>query len=329
MLKFFLCPDFSKVAILFFLCCFFAAGTEAGQRHIRYTRILGKNYVYLRDVAGYYGMKLTVGRKTCELRSSYSKIIFTYEKREGSLNDIKVHYLYAPVLDGQEPFISEHDFLSLIDPVLRPQSLAKHGVRIIMIDSGHGARDTGAIGRIYKEKDLTLQISRKLRDILKSKGYYVVMTRESDNTLSLIQRVNKCAQMRADLFLSVHCNSAPNKTVSGMETYCLTPDGAPSTANAESVSTREPGNAFDKNNIRFAYDIHKAVLRYTGAVDRGVRHSRFFVLKNVQCPAVLIETGFMSNSGEEKSLAQSMYQSQIANGIAEGIIRYHENLSRR
>lgn len=301
----------------------------AGSRSIRYVNAYGRKYVFLRDVARYYGMTLAVGKSRCELRSEYSRIVFEYDRREGCLNGVEVHYHFAPFIRDGEPYISEKDFLLLIDPILRYAPLNAHPMRVIMIDPGHGGYDKGASGALYHEKDLVLSLSKKLRDALRRKGYYVVMTRGDDRYLSLSDRTRKCAAGKADLFISVHCNAAGSSVAAGVETFATTPAGAPSTADVKPSHKKEKGNQFDKNNTRLAYEVQKSLVNATKANDRGVRHARFYVLKNASCPAVLVEAGFVSNGREERLLGRNSYQNVVAEAIAAGVVAYHKQLNRK
>ncbi|HBC87835.1 MAG TPA: N-acetylmuramoyl-L-alanine amidase [Lentisphaeria bacterium] len=308
----------------------FSAEAEAGQ-YIRYSSYQGMRYVYLRDVGAYYGMKLQLAAKTCDIRSQYSNATFTYNRREGRINGIKVNFMFPSVVSGNEPMISEYDFLLLLDPILR-NSVVKHKVGVIVIDPGHGGKDNGAQGRFYKEKDLNLMMAKRLKEILSAKGYMALLTRDRDMFLDLDTRPAKASAYKADLFISIHCNSAGNgaSPINGVETFCLTPEGAPSTADAKAKTARkERGNAFNKNNILLGYCVQRGVLRNTGANDRGVKEARFSILKDAPCPAILVETGFLSNLTEERNLATRAYQDKIAQGIAEGVIAYHRSMSRK
>ena len=305
------------------------AATSASCQTVRYTKMLGKRYVYLDDVARYYGMTLVRGRKTCELRSRYSRVAFTYNKKTAILNGVKLNLLNAPVLKDAKPLISEHDFLLFIDPILRRKAIPRKRIATVMIDPGHGKKDTGAIGSRAKEKDIVLQIARRLRTRLTKAGYKVIMTRNSDTFLSLKERTDLCRRIKPDVFISIHCNSAASKAAKGLETYCLTPAGESSFASRTPQAAKEIGNVTDKANARLAYEVQKNVLATTGANDRGVKHARFFVLKNIQCPGVLIETGFISNLSEERCLMSPAYQEKIAAGIANAVAAFKRASERR
>lgn len=291
-------------------------------QYIRYTKAYGKKYVYLKDVAKYYGMSLVKGSKGCELRSRFSRVVFTYQKRSGEFNGVNVNYLNAPFSYKGEPMLSEIDFISYLDPMLRKGALQRGKINKVMIDPGHGGKDTGAIGASHREKDVVLQIGKKLRDMLSKRGYQVVMTRTGDNFLSLQQRVDLCAKLEPDLFISIHCNSAGAKSARGIETYCMTPAGSASTSDSKPSYKKGKGNAFDKNNARLALEVQKHLLRNTKANDRGIKHARFFVLKNSSCPGILVETGFLSNYYEHRLLGTSAYQDKVAVGIADAVSAY-------
>lgn len=322
------CGSFCISVLMFLFLVCSAEELEAGP-YIRYASVHGMRYVYLNDVSKYYRMNLQVGDKACDMRNSSANASFVYNKREGKINGITVNYMFPSYVTGTEPMISEFDFNLLLDPVIR-SAAPRYRVGIIVIDPGHGGKDNGAQGRIYSEKDLNLQIARRLKDVLRAKGYIAMLTRDKDFFIELEERAGKASAMKADLFISIHSNSAGRgvSAINGIETYCLTPEGAPSTADAKAKNgNREKGNLNNKNNYLLAYDIQRNLLRNTGANDRGVKHARFAVLKEAPCPAVLVETGFMSNLYEERNLGTGAYQDRLAFGIADGIIAYHRAMS--
>lgn len=310
--------------IILLLTLIFFSVQVLNAKYIRYKKAYGKKYVYLKDVANYYGMSLVKGNKTCELRSRFSRVVFNYQKRSGKFNGIEINYLNAPFLSKGEPMLSEVDFLYYLDPMLRKGALKKQNIKKIMIDPGHGGKDTGAIGRNHREKNIVLQISKKLRDMLRKRGYQVIMTRTGDTFPTLQQRVDLCSKHQPDLFISIHCNSAAAKSARGIESYCMTPAGSASTADTKPSYKKEKGNTFDKSNARLALEVQKHLLRNTKARDRGVRHARFFVLKNISCPGVLVETGFLSNYYDHRLLGTSAYQDKVAVGLADAISAYTE-----
>jgi len=308
--------------ILFLSYNIFAAG------NVRYTKAYGRNYVYLPDVARYYGMKYSTGDKTV-LFSNYSRMIFITDKKHCYINGIKVALLFPTIKYKSYSCISSMDFLKTIDPIMRHWALRKHKPGKIVIDPGHGGKDNGASGKIYHEKNIVLSISRKVVSLLKHIGYKVYLTRNSDTFVDLKKRPALAKRVNADMFISIHANKAANKSVKGAESFCMAPAGTSSTYSRKTNSKSYPGNKNDANNIALSYWIQRSLVGKTKAVDRGLKHARFMVLKESSCPAVLVEVGFLSNAKEEKILGTKAYQWKIARGIVQGILRYHYQLKRQ
>jgi len=147
------------------------------------------------------------------------------------------------------------------------------------------------------------------------------LTRTGDHEMTLSNRVSFAAEHHADVFLSLHFNSAgTNQTQAGLETYCLTPTGMPSTITRGYVDDMEvefPNNAFDAQNLQLALRLHRTLLEVNGISDRGVRRARFLgVLRGQQRPAILIEGGYLSNPREARLIAQAEYRQKLAQAIA-------------
>ena len=296
----------------------------ARTKPIRYIFYSGVRYVLLFDVADFYGLASQYTKEGVVLYSSTRRVEMFYEKREGSINGTKTFFL-APVLYlDKRPYITETDFLRVIDPALRTRIPQKQRIRTIMIDPGHGGSDPGAKGPVLSEKQVNLLIAAKLKRALEKLGFRVLMTRTGDTFPALKDRTDMAKKNKPDLFISIHCNSAANSAVHGIETFLVTPVGACSTADKEPQSTRYTGNAFDQNNYRLAFDIHRSLLKFTGCEDRGIRHARFYVLRNSVCPSILIECGFLSNNAEGRLLATNERQNKIVAGILSGLARYAE-----
>lgn len=254
---------------------------------------------------------------------------FTQKKRHIIFNGSKVELCYAPVYEGAVPWISVMDWYKTLRILFYPSTVPEHRVYSIMIDMGHGGSDPGAMGYFSKEKNITLAFGRRVAKILRSCGFKVFMTRSGDVQIPL-SMVGKLQQRsKSDLFVSIHVNSAANRKISGIETYCLTPSGAASSNGGKVDKKVYPGNKFDANNFFLAWNIQRAMLRRTHAVDRGVKRARFAVLRDLNAPGVLIETGFISNRAEEILLNNRDYQEKLARAIAEGIISYSRAIRKR
>lgn len=179
----------------------------------------------------------------------------------------------------------------------------------IMVDPGHGGSDAGAIGpEGNKESNVNLGVGLKLRDKLEDLGAEVRMTRETDRKVShpdasqgeeLRARVALANNWPAQVYVSVHSNSAANPAAHGTETY--------HSRNASRKSREMAGN------------VHEEMVKATGFRDRGVKAANFHVIKNTFMPAILVETGFMSNPVEEQNLIDPVMQDKIAQAITNGV----------
>ena len=293
------------------------------QVKIRYIWYKGTRFALVQDIANYYGMKIIYTRSGVVLRSRRDTVTLLYDKRLAVINKVSVYLTHPPVLRGALVYLDEKDFLLAVDPVIRNAPLWKHPVRTILIDPGHGGKDQGAPGvRGLLEKNIALTLGHKLAVMLRKCGYQVFMTRITDRNLTLQQRVAMCEKLKPDLYISVHCNAVGNRRTMGIETYAATPQGAASTSDTKPVREASAGNSFNRNNYRLAYEVHKNLLSFTLAPDRGVRHARFFVIRNAVCPAILIETGFITHPQEGLLLNSPAYQEKLVYGIVSGIMAY-------
>ncbi len=217
-------------------------------------------------------------------------------------------------------------------------------LKIIVIDPGHGGEDWGAKGPGgLKEKDLTLNIAKKVKGILsRTTKAKIYLTRSTDKFIPLEDRTKIANDLKADLFVSIHANASKRRAANGIETYFLSPeasdDEAQKTAEMENSSGGGSGNTkgsdnedisailFDLNQSeahRRSQDaaeiINSAIVKATNGEDRGVKQAPFIVLDGATMPAVLIEIGFISNPKEENELSKSIIQQTIAYAIAKGV----------
>ncbi len=215
---------------------------------------------------------------------------------------------------------------------------------VIVIDPGHGGKDPGALGRKgAREKDIVLKIANRLRKLLrKGSSAKIFMTRESDTFVKLEDRAAFANTHKADLFISIHINSHPKRSIKGLELYHF---GEASDPRALEVAARENGTPLEDNapewqfiladklhdkkfedSLEFAWTTKKALVKYLKPFykikDHGVKTAPFFVLRMTTMPAILTEIAFISNPTEEKLLTSSTYQKRMAQGIFEGIKAY-------
>jgi N-acetylmuramoyl-L-alanine amidase len=320
-----------KFLLLFLLLttAFIMSFRVSAAGEVRYVKLYGRSYVYLHDVARYYNMQYSAGKQTTVLYSNYSRLEFTVDKKYCYINKIKVALLFPCVKYKYYHCISAKDFLQNIDPIMRHWALNKKGIKRIMLDPGHGGKDKGGIGRRLNEKMVTLPITRKVAGILQKKGYEVYLTRNSDRFIELADRPALARKAKADIFVSIHANKTSKSSVDGIETFCITPQGAASSHSSKISWKKYQGNANTANNVALAYWVQRSLINKTKADDRGVKFARYMVLKEASCPAILVEVGFLSNPNEEKRIATEWYQWQLAKAIADGITRYDYQLRRR
>ncbi|MHB8519310.1 MAG: N-acetylmuramoyl-L-alanine amidase family protein [Limisphaerales bacterium] len=233
---------------------------------------------------------------------------------------------FAPQLIDGQAFIHGLDAQKNLQPLLSNTNGIPAPRRVIVIDPGHGGQNTGTRSVLgdHFEKDYTLDWACRLQSLLATNGWKVLLTRSRDLTLSLAGRVALAEQEKADLFLSLHFNSAfPNQTQSGLETYCLTPSGMPSSLTRDFVDDPHavfPNNAFDEQNLQLATCLHRALVTVTAEADRGVRRARFMgVLRGQNRPAVLIEGGYLSNPRDARLIASVAFRQKLAEAVAQAL----------
>ncbi len=216
--------------------------------------------------------------------------------------------------------------------------------KIIVIDAGHGGKDAGAVGsRTRYEKNAVLKIALKLGSILKKRGYRVYYTRTKDKFIKLRDRTKYANRKNADLFLSIHANASKKKSLHGVETFFLSPARSKRSKNVAALENQSDIhemnyfskqtflNVFNREKIisanKLALDVQQGMLnrlksKYSKIRDGGVREAPFWVLVGAQMPAILIETGYISNVSERKRIFNSHYQDLMVKGIADGIDSY-------
>lgn len=313
------------VAILLAVGCL---GSAAGANPIRQRRISGRDYCSLYDLLKLNRFAVALGVKHTVATGRGAKLRFERGQRRMLVNNRRVALCFAPVYDGAMPYLSVLDWRKTLRPLCYPATVPGHPVRTVYLDFGHGGSDPGAIGAISREKQLTLAIGLKTAALLRRNGFRVVLTRNSDVQIPLDRIGRMQRNSKSDIFVSIHVNSAADRGISGIETYCLTPAGAASSNGGKNQAKSCPGNRFDANNLLLAWHIQQQLLRSTGGADRGVKRARFAVLRDLAAPGVLIETGFISNRAEEKRLNSPAYQDRIARGIVAGIAAYRQSLRR-
>lgn len=183
-------------------------------------------------------------------------------------------------------------------PPEQPPVLPLSGATI-MLDAGHGGTDTGAIRNGIQEKDINLQVTLKLRDVLVKQGATVILTRDTDVFLTLDERRALIALNKPTLFVSVHSNASTNPAIDGIEAYYYN----------------------DASDI-LAQSLYQAVIDGLGEHGNWVRKRELAVVHHEFSPAALIEIGYLSNTKERSSLVKDDYQNKVADSIYKGILNY-------
>lgn len=200
-------------------------------------------------------------------------------------------------------------------------------VTTVVIDAGHGGKAKGAENKELKlvEKTLALSTALALKSVLQAKGINAILTRSTDENISLDDRAAFANKNNADIFVSIHYNHAPSSSACGIETYSYSLLNTPSTDRtkllpADKIFARN--NSYDECNTLLGFYVQSNASKITNRQDRGLRRSRFSVLKDVNCPAILIECGFLSNKEEAKIISTTQFQQKLTNAIASGITSY-------
>lgn len=319
--------------LLILLCCI-AQPFEA--KAASQPIIKGTRYLNLKQVAARLGMEFITlqPKKKVALTSKWTRMEFTVHKRDVIIDGIKVHFGFPIAYQHNEMYMSKRDYEQVIAPILTPQIFKNTpGLRHIVLDPGHGGRDVGAIHpskRLY-EKNLTLDLAKRLKTILQKQGYRVTLTRKNDTYISLERRAAIANQVKADLFISLHFNASEFRQVSGIETFAFTPRYQPSTGRSKLTNADRrmaKGNKNDPWNMLPGFYIQRELIRTLKWTDRGCKRARFSVLRDLNCPGILVEAGFLSHAEEGKKIEQPYYRQAIAQSISQGIKRYQTTLNR-
>ena len=270
------------------------------------------------------------------LTNNSCKLAFKTDSQVAEINDVNV-WLCQPIkLKNGQVCIASLDLNDSIQPILFPHpNQVRAPIQTICLDPGHGHQDTGGVFGKYVEKQYTLPLAEKLAGQLKAAGFKVILTRTNDTFVELADRPALANRQKADLFISLHFNIGPPSEAKGVEVYCMTPPKASSTDVGRWGDISEwrddtgsvPGNRCDDGNVLLAYELQKSLVKNLSAEDRGVRRARFAVLRTAEMPAVLIEGGFLSDSEEQKKIADPKYRDHLAAAIVQGVLNYKRAFS--
>jgi N-acetylmuramoyl-L-alanine amidase len=295
--------------------------------------------VSLVEIAAQLGLKAhwNEPQKSVTLSDGKRSLELEADSRDTQINGVRV-FLGNPVrVRNGKLFVSRIDYETCLVPLLRP-GLGVPGapvLKVIALDAGHGGIDQGAQNAALKlqEKAMTLDVVLRLKKLLETRGYKVVLTRGDDRELSpdkqkdLALRSEAANRAGADLFISIHFNSNPDSKISGVEMYTFPPryqrsSNSWSTNHDDAEDEASPVNRFDHWSSVLAHALHRNVLESLKTTDRGKKLYQLGVLRRLKCPAVLVESAFLSNEAEAKRIAKPEYRQQIANALAAGVDDY-------
>ncbi len=258
--------------------------------------------------------------------------------------------LNEPVDIYQGMVVVPGQFLQLIeglfpDRLMQQDAVSFYKIKKVIIDPGHGGKDPGALGRHgLNEKDIVLDIAKRLSGLLRGYGVETVLTRSSDTFISLEKRASLTENSQADLFISIHANANRARSLSGFEVYCISPEVSDYKRALNSARTSSLGldsAALSIQNldlkailwdmtytynrgeaIQLSRNICQSIGRSVDTRIIGVKNANYCVLRGAYIPAILVEVGFLSNSKEEQLLNEPGYRQKIAQGIEQGIHNY-------
>lgn len=292
-------------------------------------------YMGIKEVASRLGLTTTwdAARRKAVLTDRIRRLELEVDSRETRINGLRVFLGHPATLRRGQLEVSRIDFDTCLVPLLKPALMQRTPPRprVIAIDPGHGGVDQGTQNARLglKEKEFTLDVSLRLKALLEQQGYSVVLTREADERVDLQSRAIIANRASADVFVSIHFNALPNdQKTRGTEVFTFAPALQRST-NAWSLGAADdteheaaPANRHDAANAMLAHALHRELLARLGTFDRGKKIGHLGALRGLNCPGVLVESGFLSNDEEARKIATPAYRQDIARALAAGIADY-------
>jgi N-acetylmuramoyl-L-alanine amidase len=299
------------------------------------TKIEGREYVSVESIKRFYNFaKMTRVGASVVLENAKVEMKLKVGGNECLMNNVKFVFCHPIETVGEKNYVSRIDLAKLIDPVLRPNFIQNAGdFRTVVLDAGHGGKDPGATNPLGSEAMYNLKLAGLVKKQLEAKGFKVVMTRDTNEYLSLQERVDFANAIKESaIYVSIHFNSG-GSSARGIETFTLSPPGVPHYDHdfkTADLQTRA-GNEHDSANIALATSVHGSILRRLGTntFDRGIKRARFSVLSGVRHPAILLEGGFMSHPYEARLIDKEAYQNALAGGVVDAIGKYRFAVARK
>src|SRR5438309_8920373 len=291
-------------------------------------KVNGHDYLTVDNISRFYGLPAGVVPSGEKIRTETVKnpLQFVSGSREAMINGARSWLCFPLVEQDGNYLVSRTDVAKTIEPLVRPHRVAVGKIQTVVLDPGHGGYDKGQVSRYGYEKDFALDVARKLRPLLQSKGMRVIMTREGDYFVPLEVRAQIANKARDSIFVSLHFNASnDDRNATGFEIFSFTPRGAPSTSDsavAPSALSTQPGSAVDAQSLALSACIYHSLLGHIPEYDRGIKRARFAVLRLTKVPAVLIEGGFLTERGESQLIAKKDWRVKLAQAIGAGVENY-------
>ncbi len=251
------------------------------------------------------------------LRQGEHTFVFERGKRTATLDGI-LYYLHAPAgMDTLNTMDCQIIRYGIVAPGKQKAKLN------VMIDAGHGGTDPGCMKESIQERNITLAIAKEVEALLKAKGHTVFMTRtEAHQTIALSERTTLASQQPLDAFVSIHVNAAVNPQTKGVEVFTIPAPGCEGTPPNSPPRAPMLGQIHLFTATRLAMAVQRELLAQDfKPADRGVKHAHFKVLRDTPAPSILVETGFLTNADDYKTLTSPEDQKKTARAIVRGIER--------
>src|SRR6266481_1947007 len=294
-------------------------------------KVGGQDYLSVDNISRFYGLPagIAAAGEKIEFEKAKNPLEFVSGSREVMINGARSWLCFPVIEQDGKLLVSRTDVAKTIEPLVRPHRVPTVGkVQTIVVDPGHGGYDKGQVSRYGYEKDFALDVARKLRPLLLSKGLRVIMTREGDYFVPLEVRAQIANKARDSIFVSIHFNASnDDRNATGFEIFSFTPRGAPSTSDsavAPSALSAQPGSAVDAQSTALSACIYHSLLGHIPEYDRRIKRARFAVLRLTKVPAVLVEGGFLTEQGESKLISNKDWRGKLAAAIGVGIENYRE-----
>lgn len=289
-------------------------------------------YVPAEQVSTYYDLKPPVeSGKSILLKGEGFSLEFTRGEKMVQLNGWTFYFSFAVTELNGKPHVSVFDVRNVLDPILRPGDRRDPAVlKTVILDPAAGGKDSGIKSAFISEKELTLDVAKRLRPLLEAAGFNVLLTRESDEGRSVTERVRLANAVKEEaIFISLRAGSSSG-SARGFESSTLPPAGTPATFEADVAKPDRrffAGNIDDRESLALATTLQSSAVRELKVKDLGIKRQRWEELRDVGHAAVVCRVGFLSNKEEAKQLADPEHRQALAMALLSGVQRYAKFLT--